>query len=196
MRDNLNKAGLDLMFHKARTQNSWHPKKVADEVLRAVYDLMKMGPTSANCSPARFIFVTTSEGKEKLKPTLSSGNLEKTMAAPVTAIIGYDTKFYDLLPELFPHANAKPWFTSIPAFAEETAFRNGSLQGAYLMMAARSLGLDCGPMSGFNVYNVNQTFWPEGQVKVNFMCNIGYGDDAKVFDRSPRLAFERVCQIV
>lgn len=196
MRDTLNEAGLDLMFRKARTQNSWHPKKVADEVLRAVYDLMKMGPTSANCSPARFIFVTTPEGKEKLKPTLSSGNLEKTMAAPVTAIIGYDTKFYDLLPELFPHANAKPWFTSSPAFAEETAFRNSSLQGAYLMMAARSLGLDCGPMSGFNVDKVNQTFWPEGQVKVNFMCNIGYGDDAKVFDRSPRLAFECVCQIV
>jgi 3-hydroxypropanoate dehydrogenase len=195
-RGTLDHTGQDLIFNTARTQNSWHPQAVAEELLRRVYDLTKMGPTSANCSPARFIFVVTKEGKEKLKPCLGAGNLEKTMAAPVTAIIGYDTKFYDLLPELFPHADARSWFAGNDAVAQETAFRNSTLQGAYLMIAARSLGLDAGPMSGFDQAAVNAAFWPEGQVKSNFLCNIGYGDDKQVFARSPRLPFERACQII
>jgi len=195
-RGNVDNTGLDLIFNKARTQNSWHPQTVSEELLRRVYDLTKMGPTSANCSPARFIFVVSKEGKEKLKPAVGAGNLEKTMAAPITAIIGYDTKFYDLLPELFPHADARSWFAGNDAVAQETAFRNGTLQGAYLMIAARSLGLDAGPMSGFDQGAVNAAFWPDGQVKANFLCNIGYGDDKLVFDRSPRLPFERACQII
>ncbi len=195
-RGNVDNTGLDLIFNNARTQNSWHPHTVSEDLLRRIYDLTKMGPTSANCSPARFIFVISKEGKEKLKPAVSAGNLEKTMAAPITAIIGYDTKFYDLLPELFPHADARSWFAHSEVVAQETAFRNGTLQGAYLMIAARSLGLDAGPMSGFDQAAVNAAFWPDGQVKANFLCNIGYGDDKMVFDRSPRLPFERACQIV
>jgi len=196
MRGNLDDAGLDLIFRSARTQNSWRPDDVAAELVRRVYDLTKMGPTSANCCPARFIFVTTKEGKERLKPSLIPGNVDKTMAAPVTAIIGYDTKFYELLPELFPHTDAKSWFEGNEPLIQETAFRNGTLQGAYLMIAARSLGLDCGPMSGFDQEKVNAEFWPDGQVKANFLCNIGYGDDAEIFPRSPRLPFDRACQIV
>jgi 3-hydroxypropanoate dehydrogenase len=195
-RGNVDNTGLDLIFNTARTQNSWHPQTVSEELLRRIYDLAKMGPTSANCSPARFIFVISKEGKEKLKPCLGAGNVEKTMAAPVTAIVGYDTKFYDLLPELFPHADARSWFAGNEAVAQETAFRNGTLQGAYLMIAARSLGLDAGPMSGFDQAAVNAAFWPDGQVKSNFLCNIGYGDDKMVFARSPRLPFERACRIV
>jgi 3-hydroxypropanoate dehydrogenase len=197
VRGTLDETGLDLIFRKARTQNSWHPTAVAEALLRQVYDLMKMGPTSANCSPARFVFVVSAEGKEKLKPALSSGNLAKTMAAPVTAIIGYDTRFYELLPELFPHdPSARSWFDGHAALIQETAFRNGTLQAAYLMIAARALGLDCGPMSGFDQAKVNAAFFPDGRVKANFLCNIGYGDDAKVFARSPRLSFERACQIL
>jgi 3-hydroxypropanoate dehydrogenase len=193
----LNDNALDLVFRHARTQNSWQSKAVAEELLRRIYDLMKMGPTSANCTPARFIFVTSAAGKEKLKPALSQGNLAKTMAAPVTAIIGYDTMFYELLPELFPHdLTARSWFDGNPVLIQETAFRNGTLQAAYLMIAARSLGLDCGPMSGFDQGKVNAAFWPDGRVKVNFLCNIGYGDDATVFARGPRLPFERACTII
>lgn len=190
-------AELDLIFRAARTQNSWRPQMVAEELLRRIYDLAKMGPTSANCSPARFIFVISRDGKERLKPALSAGNLEKTMAAPVTAIIGYDMKFYDQLPELFPHADARAWFAGKPeAVIQESASRNATLQGAYLMIAARSLGLDCGPMSGFDQAALNAAFWPDGQIKVNFLCNIGYGDDTKIFARSPRFPFERACQII
>lgn len=197
MRSTVDNAGLDLIFRNARTQNSWRPEKVADDILRRVYDLMKMAPTSANSSPARIIFVTSAAGKEKLKPALSAGNLDKTMTAPVTAIIGYDTKFYELLPQLFPHdQSAQSWFTGNAALIQETAFRNGTLQAAYLMLAARSLGLDCGPMSGFDQSKVNAAFWPDGRIKANFLCNIGYGDDAKVFPRGPRLSFEQACQIV
>jgi len=196
MRTPLTSAGTDLLFTAARTHNGWKADKVTEAQLRQIYDIMKMGPTSANCSPARVIFVTTPEGKEKLRPALSSGNLEKTMSAPVTAIIGYDTQFYNFLPELFPHTDAKPWFTSNPALAQETAFRNGSLQGAYFIMAVRSLGLDAGPMSGFDQDKVNQAFWPDGRVKVNFLCNIGVGDETKLFGRSPRMPFERFCEIV
>jgi 3-hydroxypropanoate dehydrogenase len=196
MRGTIDDAGLDLVFRAARTQNSWQPKDVAEELLRRVYDLTKMGPTSANCCPARFVFVTTKGGKERLRPALAAGNVDKTMSAPVTAIIGYDTKFYDLLPELFPHADMKSMFASNESAAQETAIRNGSLQGGYLMIAARSLGLDCGPMSGFDPAKLNAEFWPDGQIKANFLCNIGYGDDENVHDRGPRLAFERACEIV
>ncbi|MBM3513350.1 MAG: malonic semialdehyde reductase [Alphaproteobacteria bacterium] len=194
MRPPLDDIALDRIFRNARTQNSWRADTIADAVLRKIYDLAKMGPTSANCSPGRFIFVVSKAGKEKLKPALSSGNLEKTMAAPVTAIVGYDTGFSEFMPELFPHEpSAQHWFKGIE---EETAFRNGTLQAAYLMIAARALGLDCGPMSGFDKAKVNTAFWPEGRIKANFLCNIGVGDDAKVFARSPRLAFERACAII
>ena len=195
-RGSIGDQGLDLLFRTARTQNSWTPESVSEALIREVYEVAKMGPTSANCSPARFLFVTSREAKEKLRPAISSGNLEKTMAAPVTVIVGTDSKFYDLLPELFPHTDARPWFTSSPDFAWETAFRNASLQGAYLMIAARSLGLDIGPMSGFDQKKVNEAFWPDGQVKANFLCNIGYGDDQKLFGRLPRLAFETACRIL
>jgi len=187
---------LDLIFRAARTQNSFKSEAVAEELLRRVYDLARMGPTSANSSPARFIFVVSQEGKERLRPALSAGNLAKTLAAPVTAIIGYDTAFYDLLPELFPHEDARSWFAGKPDLIEETAFRNATLQGAYLMIAARALGLDCGPMSGFDRDKVAAVFWPEGRVKANFLCNIGYGDDTQIFPRHPRLSFERACQIL
>jgi len=195
MREPLNGAGLDLLFNAARAHNGWKADKITVTQLEQIYDLMKMGPTSANCSPARVIFVMSAEGKEKLKPALSSGNLDKTMAAPATAIIGYDTQFYEYLPELFPHTDARPWFTSNPTLAQETAFRNSSLQGAYLIIAARSLGFDVGPMSGFDPEKVNQAFWPDGRVKVNFLCNIGIGDETKLFGRSPRMPFEKFCKI-
>lgn len=192
----LNDTGLDLLFREARTQNSWHAEAVSEALLRDLFDLMKMAPTSANCSPARFVFVTTPEGKEKLKPALLSGNVDKTMAAPVTAIVAHDMEFYEHLPKLFPHTDAKVWFTGNEALIEETAFRNGTLQGAYLMMAARALGLDCGPMSGFDVDKVNTAFFPEGRFKVNFLCNIGFGDDQDIFPRSPRFDFDDVCEVV
>ncbi|TAL04693.1 MAG: malonic semialdehyde reductase [Rhodospirillaceae bacterium] len=197
MRDTLDSAGQDLIFRKARTQNGWKPEKVAEALMREIYDLMKMGPTSANSSPARFIFIASKAGKEKLKPAVAEGNLAKTMEAPVTVIIGYDTQFYEYLPELFPHApGMKNYFTSSEAMAQETAFRNGTLQGAYLIIAARALGLDAGPMSGFDPAKVNAAFWPDGRVKANFLCNIGIGDESKLFDRSPRLSFEKACQII
>jgi 3-hydroxypropanoate dehydrogenase len=193
MRTPLDDSGLDLLFRVARTQNSWQSKPVDEALVRRTYELARMGPTSANCSPARFIFVISAEGKEKLRPALSSGNLAKTMAAPVTAIIGYDLDFSATMPELFPHEpSAKTWFKGIEG---ETAFRNGTLQAAYLMMAARSLGLDCGPMSGFDKARVDAAFWPEGRIRSNFLCNIGYGDDTKIFARSPRLDFERACRL-
>ncbi len=188
--------GLNLLFREARTQNSWHPDRVSEALLHEIYDLAKMAPTSANCAPGRFVFVTTPEGKEKLKPALSEGNLDQTLSAPVTVIIGHDMEFYEYLPELYPHTDAKSWFTGNEALIAETAFRNGTLQGAYLMMAARALGLDCGPMSGFDGNKVNEAFFPDGRITVNFLCNIGYGDDKKVHTRSPRLDFDRFCQIV
>lgn len=192
----LDDTGLDLLFRNARTQNSWHPEPVSDDTLHKIFDLMKMAPTSANCSPARFVFVKTAEGKEKLKPALAGGNVEKTMTAPVTAIIAHDMQFYEHLPELFPHTDAKAWFTGNDDLVTETAFRNGTLQGGYLMLAVRSLGLDCGPMSGFDVDMVNSIFFPDGRFKVNFLCNIGYGDDKSVHPRGPRFAFEQACEVI
>lgn len=189
---------LDVLFRNARTHNGWLPKPVSDDQLRAVYDLMKWGPTSLNSSPARIVFVRTREGKEKLRLALSAGNTEKTMSAPVTAIMAYDTHFYEHLPTLFPHNLQVASLFSGPAnrtVAETTAFRNGSLQGAYLIIAARSLGLDVGAMSGFDNTKVDEAFFPDGRFKSNFLCNIGYGDLTKLYNRSPRFSFEEACTV-
>jgi 3-hydroxypropanoate dehydrogenase len=184
----------DLLFREARSHNKFTSEPVSDETLHALYDLMKFGPTSANSSPARFVFVRTPEGKEKLKPALSSGNLDKTMAAPVTVIIAYDPKFYEHLPHLFPHnLEARNWFTSNDSLAATTAFRNGTLQGAYLMLAARSLGLDVGAMSGFDNAKVDEAFLAQKGWRSNFLCNLGHGDPAGLFPRSPRLSFDEAC---
>ena len=192
----LDAQGLDLLFRTARTHNGWLPKPVPENLLRDIFDLAKMPPTSANCSPMRLVFVSTPEGKARLKPALSAGNLEKTMAAPVTAIIANDTKFYEELPRLFPHADARSWFTANEALATATAARNGTLQGAYLILAARALGLDCGPMSGFDPAKLDAEFFPDGRFRSNFLCNLGYGDATKLFPRSPRFAFDEICKIV
>jgi 3-hydroxypropanoate dehydrogenase len=191
----LDDKALDLILRKARSHNGWLDRPVTDEQLRQLYELMKLGPTSANSSPARIVFARSKAAKEKLLPALIPGNVEKTMTAPVCAIIGYDTKFYEHLPKLFPHKpEAVGWYTSSAAFAEATAFRNGSLQGAYFIIAARAIGLDCGPMSGFNNAKVDEVFFPGGRIKSNFLCNIGYGDPSKIFDRSPRFSFDEVCR--
>jgi 3-hydroxypropanoate dehydrogenase len=171
----LDDGGLDLLFRSARTQYGWTGAAVTDEQIREIFDLMKWGPTSANSSPARFLFLRTQSAKERLRPALSSGNLQKTMLAPVTVIVAYDTKFYDYLGRLFPHTDAKPWFTSNPQLAEETAFRNGTLQGAYFMMAARALGFGVGPMSGFDNAKVDAEFLIYRGWKSNFLINLGHG---------------------
>ena len=190
----LDAAAEDLLFREARTHNKWQDKPVTDEQIHQLYDLLRFGPTSANSSPARFVFIRTKEGKEKLRPALSSGNTEKTMTAPVTAIIAYDPKFFEKLPKLFPHnPDATSWFTSNDSLAAATAFRNGTLQGAYLMIAARSLGLDVGGMSGFDNDAVDKAFFADNGWRSNFLCNIGYGDQAGVFSRSPRLDFDEAC---
>lgn len=193
----INDEGLDVIFRGARSQNVWTDKPVSDTLIRALYDLVRMGPTSANCSPARFLFVKSEEAKARLAEHVSDGNKSKTLTAPVCVIIGYDLKFYDKLPQLFPHnPGARDWFTSSEELARETAFRNGTLQGAYLLIAARSLGLDCGPMSGFDNGGVDGEFFPEGSVKSNFLCGIGYGDADGLFPRSPRLDFDEACEIL
>ena len=167
-----------------------------DALLRQIIDYVKWDPTSANCSPARFIFVKTPEAKARLKPHLSPGNVEKTMAAPATAIIGYDLKFYEYLPRLYPPADAKSWFAGKKDHADTTAFRNGSLQGGYFILAARALGLDCGPMSGFNNAGVDAEFFAGTEIKSNFLCNLGYGDPEGVYPRSPRFSFDEIASIV
>ncbi len=192
----LSDAALDRIFRNARTHTHWQEREVSDVLLQAVFDLAKMGPTSANCSPMRVVFVKSPEAKERLKPALAEGNVEKTMAAPVTAIVGHDLEFYERLPQLFPHTDARSWFVGKPELSRDTAFRNGSLQGAYLMIAARSLGLDCGPMSGFDNEAVDRAFFPDGQVKSNFLCNLGHGDPEKLHPRSPRLDFDQVCRVL
>jgi len=186
---------LRQLFLDARTHNGWTSRPVSDEDIRRLYDLVRFGPTSANSSPARFVFVKSPGAKERLKPFLSAGNRDKTMAAPVTAIIGYDLEFHEKLPKLFPHADARSWFTGNAAKIEETAFRNSSLQGGYLILAARALGLDAGPMSGFDKAGVEREFFPGETIRVNFLCNLGYGDPAKLFPRNPRLAFDEACSI-
>ena len=188
----INDEALDLIFREARTRNGWEDRDVSRTLMQAVYDLTKMGPTSANCSPARFVFITSKEAKERLKPHLSAGNIAKTMAAPCCVIIAYDLEFAKQLPKLFPHTDATNWFNGIE---EETAFRNGTLQGGYLMIAARALGLDCGPMSGFDQDGVNKEFFSGTSYKANFLCNIGYGTDENLFARSPRLSFDEACEI-
>jgi len=191
----LSETALDLVFRGARTHTHWLDRPVDDDTLRALHGLMKWGPTSANCSPARIVFVRSREAKERLRPALSAGNVDKTMAAPVTAIIGHDLRFYDHLPRLFPHADARSWFTGKDELIRTTAFRNGTLQGAYLIVAARALGLDCGPMSGFDNARVDAEFFPGDTVKSNFLCNLGYGDPAKLHPRNPRLEFDEACRI-
>jgi 3-hydroxypropanoate dehydrogenase len=208
--DRVNNDVLDVLFQKARTHNTWLPKPVPDELLRELYEVAKWGPTSANSSPARFVFLRSKAAKERLRPTLAAGNVEKTMKAPVTVIIAYDLKFYDKLPKLFPPNPAmRDIFANNPQLIEETAKRNSSLQGAYLIMAARALGLDCGPMSGFDNAKVDeeffaagkceaceQEFFPAGHVKSNFLCNIGYGDPSKLYPRNPRLDFSEACNLM
>lgn len=192
----LDNAALATLFTAARSHSFWLDRPVSDELLQQVYDLAKWGPTSANCSPARIVFVKSASEKEKLVACMDPGNVEKTKTAPVVAIIGMDMQFYEKLPKLFPHADAKSWFAGNQPLIESTAFRNGSLQGAYFMLAARALGLDCGPMSGFNADKVNTAFFAGSSVKANFVCCLGYGDATKLFPRSPRLSFEEACRIV
>jgi len=193
---------LDLIFRKARTHNVWLDRPVDDDLLRQVYDLARMGPTSANMCPMRIVFVKSREAKEKLKPALDPGNVDKTMLAPVTAILAYDLKFYEQMLKLAPHnPAARGWFANSPGLIEPTAFRSGSLQGGYFILAARSLGLDCGPMSGFDNAKVDAEFFsaPDGaflEVKSNFLCNLGYGDETKLFPRNPRLSFEEACRLL
>jgi len=197
VRKTLDQEGLDLLFLKARTQNGWLDTPVSDDQLRQIYQIMRMGPTSANSCPARILFLRTPETKARLIPALSPGNVDKTKAAPVTAIISYDTRFYELTPKLFPHRpEMKDNFANNPTFAEITAFRNGTLQGAYFMIAARAVGLDVGGMSGFDNAKVDAEFFPDGRVKSNFLCNVGHGDPSKVLVRLPRLDFDEACTLL
>jgi 3-hydroxypropanoate dehydrogenase len=192
----INQEALNTIFLEARTHSVWQNKEVSDSLLQKLFDLMIKCPTSANMLPARITFVKSKEAKEKLKPTLMEGNVEKTLSAPVTAIIGYDLRFYDYLPKLFPFTDARSWFVGNEDFAKEAAFRNSSIQGGYFILAARSLGLDCGPMSGFDNAKVDQAFFPDGRIKSNFLCNLGYGYASKLHPRAPRLEFSEVCKIV
>ena len=207
----LNEEALDQLFRAARTHNAWLDKPVSDDTLRQAYDLMKWGPTSANSCPARFVFLRSQQAKERLRPALAPGNVEKTMKAPVAVIVAYDLLFYEKLPRLFPHSPAmRNLFAGNPQLVEVTAMRNSSLQGAYLMLAARATGLDCGPMSGFDNAKVDEEFFgagkecegcdqeyfPAGHVKSNFLCNLGYGDRSKLSPRAPRLAFSEACTLL
>ena len=193
----LDDAALDVLFRDARSQNSWQDKPVSVDTLHALYDLMKWGPTSANCFPMRLIFAHSQEEKDRLATMVMDDNIEKVRTAAAVAIIGYDSEFYENLPTLFPHdQTARSWFADAPELAESTAFRNSSLQGAYFMIAARALGLDCGPLSGFDPDAVNAHYFPDSPVKANFLCGIGYGDASGVFDRSPRPDFDTFCTIL
>ena len=187
---------LDQLFREARTQWVWHPGSVSIELLKEAYSLAALGPTSANSSPARFVFITTPEAKARLLPALAPGNVEKTKTAPVTVIIAYDIEFHERLPHLFPARDMRSIFAGNTALIQETAFRNGTLQGGYFILAARALGLDCGPMSGFDQQKVNAEFFPDGKWKANFLCNVGYGDPSKLFPRNPRLKFEEACLVL
>ncbi|AGI25404.1 malonic semialdehyde reductase [Pseudomonas sp. ATCC 13867] len=203
MREVLSEQGLDLLFRNARSQNGWLDREVSDDTLRAIHDLVRWGPTSTNGCPARIVFLRSAEAKARLLPSLAQGNVEKTLGAPVTAIIGYDTDFHEQLPRLFPHnSGMRDWYAAQPQMIETAALRNGSLQGGYFILAARALGLDCGPMSGFDHERVDREFFgadgsfPGQRVKTNFLCNLGYGDPEKLFPRSPRLAFEESCALL
>ncbi len=203
MKETLSKQGLDLLFRDARSQNGWLDKAVDDDTLRAIYDLVRWGPTSTNGCPARIVFLRSAEAKARLLPALAAGNVEKTLQAPVTAIIGYDANFHEQLPRLFPHnPGMRDWYAAQPQVIDAAALRNSSLQGGYFILAARALGLDCGPMSGFDHERVDAEFFasstrfPGQQVKTNFLCNLGYGDPSKLFPRSPRLSFEESCALL
>ncbi len=189
-------AALGQILLNARTHSAWRSEPVSIELLKEVYELARMGPTSANSSPARFVFLTTPEAKERLVPALMPTNVDKTRNAPVNVIVASDSEFYNHLPKLFPQRDMKGAFSSSPAFIEETMMRNGSLQGAYFIIAARALGLDCGPMSGFDKEKVNREFFPDGKWKANFLCNLGHGDASKLFPRNPRLDFEEACKVL
>ena len=184
------------LFDHARTQNGFLPEPIPEDRLRQLYDMLKWGPTSANCSPARFVFVRSPEAKARLLEAMSAGNQDKTRQAPVSVVVGMDMAFYDRLPQLFPQAHARAWFVGNQTMIDATAMRNSSLQGAYLILAARALGIDCGPMSGFDAAKLDAAFWSGTSVKTNFVVNLGRGDPAKVFPRNPRLAFEDACRIL
>ena len=192
----LDPAGRNLLFNEARTHNGWTDQPVSDDTLRELFDLLKMAPTSANCSPARFVFLRSAESRQRLVPALLPGNLEKTLAAPVTVIVACDLAFHEQLPKLFPHADARSWFAGNEDLIRETAFRNGTLQGAYMMLAARAVGLDCGPMSGFDKTKVDEAFFAGTTWRSNFLCNLGHGDPSKLLPRSPRFQFEDACRVL
>lgn len=196
MSNPIDDAALRQVFLDARTHNKWEPRDVPDSVLQQLVQLLIMAPTSANCSPARLVFVKSKDAKERLKPHLSEGNRDKTMEAPVCAIVGYDMEFYEHLPKLFPHTDARSWFAGKPEKIQETAFRNGTLQGGYLILAARALGLDCGPMSGFDNDGVDKEFFAGTSVRSNFLCNLGYGDSTGVRPRSPRFEFHEMAKVI
>ncbi len=187
---------LDQLFREARTHWVWRPEPVPIELLKEAYSLAALAPTSANSSPARFVFIATPEAKARLLPAMAPGNVEKTKTAPVTVIIAYDIEFHERLPQLFPARDMRSVFAGNAALIQETAFRNGTLQGGYFILAARALGLDCGPMSGFDQQKVNAEFFPDGKWKANFLCNVGYGDSSKLFPRNPRLKFEEACRVL
>ena len=189
----LDARALEALFLEARTRNGWTPQPVSDETVRELFDLCRWGPTAANSNPARFVFIRSAAAKERLRPHLSPGNLDKTMSAPCCVIVAYDTQFYELMPKLFPSREMRAVVVGNDALIEETIKRNGTLQGAYLMLAARALGLDCGPLSGFNAQTLDADFFPDGRWKSNFLCNIGYGSEENLFPRNPRLDFEEAC---
>jgi len=192
----LDSNSLDTIFRTARSQNGWLDRKVSDEQIHEIYELMKFGPTAANNCPARITFLKSEDSKNRLKPHLDEGNIEKTMSAPVVAIIGYDTEFYEKLPYLFPHTDARSWFAGKPEKIVASGSMNATLQAAYFMIATRSMGLDCGPMGGFNNEGVDNEFFSDGKTKTLLICGIGYGDESKVFPRSPRLDFSEACQVI
>ena len=196
MAGTLDASGRDLLFEQARTHNVWTDRPVEDELLRQVHDRMKMAPTSMNMCPARIVFVKSAAAKERLRPALVSGNVEKTMTAPVTAIIGHDLAAWEHLPRLFPYKDMRGMFRENPEMAAEAAFRNGSLQGGYFILAARALGLDCGPMSGFDNAAVDRKFFANTSVRSNFLCNLGYGKPDEGYKRAPRFSFDEVCEIL
>ena len=196
LKTSISKDAIDQLFRQARTHSAWLAEPVPVELLGKAYELARLGPTSANVSPSRFVFLTTPGAKTRLRPALAPGNVEKTMAAPVTAIIAWDTEFYENLPRLFPQADMRSYFIGNRALIDETAFRNSSLQAAYFILAARALGLDCGPMSGFDPDKLNTEFFPDGKWKVNFLCNLGYGDQSKLYPRNPRLEFDEVAVVL
>lgn len=192
----INDRAMDILFRDGRTYNGWLDKDVSDVTLKALHDLVKYGPTSANCSPMRVKFLKSDEAKQRLKPHLMEGNVDKTMAAPVVAVLANDLEFYEKLPKLFPHTDAKSWFVGNDDLIKSTAMRNGTLQGGYFILAARGLGLDCGPMSGFDQDAVKKEFFPNDNFDVNFLCSLGHGDESTIFERSPRFEFDEVCEIL